>query len=189
MDTQTAATKKRSLGQAIWANTDNLTKWIQVIALVFAAIWTFFTFRATEAPSLRTPAGVGASLTVSWHGNPQPPYCWVQASFSISDDGANSLEVGSTRVRVWRFPIGSQTQGNTMVDFAKLESSTSPIADFRPDTVLNGHYGPKTKVHATFPWIFYGAPSSDLLFTQIDVLDKSNRPLGTASAWNNGICG
>src|SRR5215472_17366377 len=91
-------TKKAELGEVIWDNTDSLTKWIQVIALAFAAIWTFLTFRETQAPTLRTPAGVGANLSVNWHGNPQAGYCWVQATFTISDEGANSFDVGSTHV-------------------------------------------------------------------------------------------
>jgi len=56
--------------KTLWEHTDDVTKWIQVVALVFAASWTYLTFRETEAPSFETPAKISARLVGD--GGPSP---------------------------------------------------------------------------------------------------------------------
>jgi len=172
--------------KVIWANTDNITKWIQVVALVFAAVWTFWKFFLTEVPSLQTPLQVQASVRKEWHQEPAPGACWVLAVFNVANQGVKSFDVAFAEVRTWRVTLPARDGNYAFVDVTSHENDT-PLTHTHLASPIAGHYAPKKGVIHTLSWIFYGPPSSDLLLTQIVLFDKSNEPVGQASAWNQ-IC-
>lgn len=174
---------------SIWANTDNLTKWIQVVALVFAAVWTFLTFRETEAPSFETPAGISAKI--DWKLTPTG-ICSMTATFEVADKSVRSFDVARARVRAWRSVLLNQPTGYQYLDISSLENRIQPFSDFDVksslDSPLIGHYGPQTDLHHGFSWLLYGPPSSDLFVARIDVYNRAGELMGEASAWNLGTC-
>jgi hypothetical protein len=186
-DTPRHATHHVGILRRIWKNTDNLTKWIQVAALVFAASWTYLTFRETQAPSLETPASVSAEINGNWRPEPAPGSCNMFAIFRVQDLGVKSFDVASSRVRLWRKPLPAQDRF-LFLDIPKFENESQPVDDIKSTVTLVGHYAPKTDLHATFNWIFYGQPSNDLFFAKIELLDKSGNPVGNAFAWDDQVC-
>ncbi len=175
--------------KAIWRNTDSITKWIQVVALVFAAVWTFLTFRETQAPSLETSAAVSAGMAYTWSPAPPTGHCAINVNFGVDDDGVKAFDVAYAQVRAWRTTVSTQSEGYRYLDIATLEKQLAPLATVRIDSSpLIGHYAPKTNLHDSFTWVFYGPPSDDLFFARIDIYDKSNGLLGQASAWTLGMC-
>jgi hypothetical protein len=177
---------------AIWKHTDKITKWIQVAALVFAAGWTFWTFRETQASSLETPATVAARL--DWRMSSAPPkgYCSITATFEVTDQGTKSFDVAYATVRAWRTNMPAQAEGYQYINISDLERKIAPLSNLRiehsEDSPIVGHYAPRTSIHAGFPWVFYGPASNDLFFARIDAYDKSGVLLGEASAWTEGMC-
>jgi len=177
--------------RALWRNTDNATKWIQVFALVFAAIWTFQKFRQTEAPGLETSAGFSVQLDLKYHQAPGAVsgYCRVYATFEIANSGVKSFDVASTRLRAWRISVPVQSDKPLFVDIRSLENRNKPFADINvPDMALARHYVPKSEAYSGYQWNFYGPPSTDLFIGDIEAYDKSGRLLGKAFNWNE-ICG
>jgi hypothetical protein len=178
--------KTIEIAEILWRNTDSVTKWIQVAALVFAAAWTFWTFREKEAPSLETPARVSVEIREKWHQEPTPGYCWVSAVFSVADQGVKSFDVASVEVSTWRINLPTTQTSPFFIDIPAFEKN-KPLATLHPSSGLIGRYAPKTDLHDAIEWIFYGQPSTDLFLTRIEVFDKSNKSLGQASAWDQ-IC-
>ena len=181
-------TRIAKIAKAIWSNTDDVTKWIQVAALVFAASWTYLTFRETEAPSLESPAHVSDELKGNWRPEPAPGSCSVSSLFGVANQGVQSFDVADVRVRLWRINLPARPGGYLFVDIPMLEGQYKPLADFNPTSPLTGHYAPKTDHHAGFTWIFYAPPSNDLFLSQIDAFDKAKHLVGQASEWSDQIC-
>jgi flagellar biogenesis protein FliO len=61
----------QSAFNVVWENTEKLTKWIQVIALVVTAVWVYFRFSEEEASSLETTFVVTAEH--------QDPFCSMRS--------------------------------------------------------------------------------------------------------------
>lgn len=150
--------------------------------------WTFLTFRETEAPSFETPAKVSADLGGCWRQDPAPGSCWISAILGVADQCVKTFDIASTRVRTWRIALSAQPRNFVYLDIPTLQDHNTPLADFRPNSPLIGHYGPKADIHAGFSWIFYGPRSNDLFLVQIDVFDKSSHEVGQAAAWSDRIC-
>ncbi len=194
--------KSHNAFHVVWKNTGKLTKWIQVIALLFAAIWTYLHFSETEAPSLQTPVGISGNLESHWSTAPPTGNCTINAVFAVMNQGVGSFDVGRVTVRAWRIPLPSQASGFRYLDVTALEKSVLPITtltiDSPKDSRLIGHFAPKTDLYSGFTWTFFGPGSDDLFVSSIDVYTKpkrflgvtygSSEWLGSASVWNPGIC-
>ncbi len=82
----------------IWANTEPLTKWIQVLALSVAAYWTYTRFLVGEKPSLETRLDITSSLRWEDPG-PSPGTCYVffDVEVTSSRSGINRASPGEQR--------------------------------------------------------------------------------------------
>lgn len=181
------------ISRALWKNTDSVTKWIQVVALLFAAVWTFMEFSETVVPGFGMRAGVGAQLGWDlYRPGPAAGSCTVTATFNVENQGVKSFDVDHVWVRVWRDPLKDRTEGSQFIDLAAIEERKKPLDQHTykgEKSALNGHYAPKMNVHEGFTWLLYGTPPNDDLFlANIVILDKSDHSLGEASAWKVGPC-
>lgn len=176
----------------IWENTDSITKWIQVVALCFAAIWTFTTFRETQAPSLETPGVVSGHLEWQAHQDPPSGFCSVSAIFSVENQGIKPFDVASAKIRFWRITMPARASGYHFFNLPEIEDNNRSL----PPRIINspsvspliGRFPPKKGVHDVFEMMFYGPSSTDWVIARIDTYDKSGNLLGQASAWSEGIC-
>jgi hypothetical protein len=66
----TPALPKLTFGQWIWANTDPLTKWLQVIALIAGGLWGLLIFEKFDVPRLDPNAGFDLGITLGTSRRP-----------------------------------------------------------------------------------------------------------------------
>jgi hypothetical protein len=81
----------------IWANTDSITKWIQVAALVVAGYWTYTRFIRVDAPALETVARVEMKDPFF---TAHDDSCRVKIGVVVLNEGHTSFEVGRTDSRL-----------------------------------------------------------------------------------------
>jgi hypothetical protein len=71
--------------QFLWERTDNITKWVQAIALVGTAGWAVFNFSVKDRPNLEAKAIVGATdPRPSYYAAPAPGLCVITVNFSVA---------------------------------------------------------------------------------------------------------
>jgi len=87
----------------IWSNTDNLTKWIQVLALGVAAYWAYTRYIRLEAPSVELRADVNIEIKEQKAAF-APDSCFVRADVEVKNSGVTSFDVGQLRAEVWQRP-------------------------------------------------------------------------------------
>jgi hypothetical protein len=175
------------IGQWLWTNTDGLTKWLQVLAVIFAAVWTYLRFQTSEAPSLKTPLSVSSVLRHTWRGDPDPGSCWVETVIEVRNLGITSFDVGSVRLRTWRKNLEPSSGKLEFVDFTQIEKD-GPTSDMAPQSLIIGRYAPKTEIHDAFTWIYNGKPEPGLYIFMADVVDKRGSILGSAASWTDRLC-
>jgi hypothetical protein len=86
--------------RAIWTYTDNLTKWIQVIALCIAAWWTFTNYSVADKPSLEPNISVDAGFVVDNNGW-EPGTCMAKYTITVRNEGKVSFDVNEIHFRAW----------------------------------------------------------------------------------------
>lgn len=176
--------------RTIWENTDSLTKWIQVMALVFAAVWTFLIFRATVFPGIDIPPEVSASI--SGRLNPGSDGCSISAVFGVSNNGMKDFSVARIDVSSWRMTLPPQSTGYYFMDVIFLEDNNAPLWKYSYDkprqSPLITVFTPKTGMHQSLIWTIFGSRSSELSIFRVQVYDKKGIQLGDASAWGYDLC-
>ena len=177
----------KTIIQKIWENTDSITKWLQVTALIFAAIWTYFTFRITQEGGLQTPLDVGANLSFNWRPTPEPGSCWVTNVVNVKNDGVKSFVVGRVRLTNWRKDIQSPVGQPQFLNFPELEKS-APASVITPQSLLITLVAPKVNIHDAFTWIINDRPPSGLYIFRVDIEDQKGAVLGSAAAWTDRLC-
>jgi len=173
---------KRAFGW-VWSNTDAITKWLQVIALLFAACWTFLIFKDTQAPALETPPAVSIGLNGYLL---EQSICQINAEVEINNIGLKSVEVANVHVRMWIEDLKLST-GLNYIDVNALENGT-PTFDERPTTALNTRFPPRTDLHVGFLWIFSGPPNASWYLVRADAEDSKGHILGQADFLKYGLC-
>lgn len=174
-------------GNWIWANTDSITKWLQVIALIVTASWVYFKFRTTEAGALETPAFVSTTLHGDWRNDPAPGSCWIDFNVTIRNDGLTTFEVASTQLSVWRIDPMEQPDTFTFVDLSKIEQ-TDVLTQKSPASILIDKFPTKTARQADFTWVYAKMPHEGLYVFKATALDVSGKTLGSAASWTDRLC-
>jgi hypothetical protein len=170
----------------IWENTDSITKWLQVLALVFAAIWTYVVFRDTEAPSLETPVAVGAALDGKLIDQST---CELVASFDINNPGLRTVAVDKIRVRLWTWPIKADRMNGKLYYLDLDRPPATTLFDQMPTTALIAKYAPKTHLYAFFAFHYAGgSPAESYFLARADALDSKQKLIGYAYALKRNIC-
>jgi hypothetical protein len=171
----------------LWANTDTLTKWLQVAALIFTAIWAYFRFQTSEAPGLKTPLAVSNNLKWTSRGEPSPGSCWIEAIIEVNNPGVTTYDVRKVQQRTWRKNLKVQSRELEFMNFPQIENE-SPIAEISPQSLIVRRYAPKTDIHDSFTWLHNDRPEPGLYIFRADVEDKQGRILGSAASWTDQLC-
>jgi hypothetical protein len=172
----------------VWANTDSLTKWLQVTALISAALWTYFRFRTSEAPGLETPPTV--SMILNWTWRPDPPSsgsCWVSTQVEVNDVGVTSFEVTKIRLKTWHQDLRLQPDKLNFIDVPQIEAAP-PAVEVTPKSPIIRRFAPKVDIHDAFTWIVDGRPVPGFYVFYADIEDKRGAVLGSANGWTDRLC-
>jgi hypothetical protein len=173
----------------IWNNTDPLTKWLQVIALVAAAGWTFYTFRGLEAGSLEKTVGLGIDLRPAWRTDSSPPSCWALLTVDVNNVGVRSFDIAKLSLQVRRIDLPDRTTGSSsFLDMWKLEHDNPPFYDLTPNSALIRHFSPKAELHDGFTLIFYGRPQPGLYIFRAEIFDESGKSIAFGRFWTDRLC-
>lgn len=173
-------------GSAVWQNTDQISKWAQVVALCLAGFWTYRTFDLGEAPSLQTTVDVEGHLTVDTIDVDKN--CRMDFHVTVENVGKIDFNVDRVWVRVWRgnLPSARKDGGLAHFDVDNLEK-TQPIED---PTITGGnlirHYSPHNMSGQTITWVL-GPQKPGLILVRADAISKG-KSLDYGREWMNNPC-
>jgi hypothetical protein len=172
----------------IWANTEPLTKWIQVLALSVAAYWTYTRFLVGEKPSLETRLDITSNLRWEDRG-PRPETCYVFFDVEVKNEGRVSFDVERPHIRAWRSdppkPVADVAQ---YIDMEEFENG-SKVIDNSDSRLLNMHFAPGERAWRTFSWVFRAQPPGVYLFRiDMDALHDREVTHVNARSWGQDIC-
>jgi hypothetical protein len=171
----------------IWANTEPLSKWIQVVALILAAYWAYFRFSLGEKPTLETRISVTSHL--STEPGPIPDTCYVFLDYSLSNQGVASFDIQSVHIRAWRSELPKlATDMPQFIDTKELEHGRQ-VVDNNSLELLNMHFSPGESAGRTFTWIFLKQKPAFHLF-QVDVEAANGKDIKHISTqtWSQDVC-
>jgi hypothetical protein len=170
----------------VWANTDALTKWIQVVALGVAAYWAYTRFVIADEPSLEPLCKVGGEL--SRMVSPLAGACVLSFRIAVENAGSVSFDVREVDVQAWPFALDLPGPGGVSpIDLDKAESSTPIIHGPLKSRFLVSHYPPKGASDESFSWVLSAPTSRGYLF-DVQAKDSRGRVIGGASRFNVNIC-
>jgi hypothetical protein len=171
----------------IWINTEPLSKWIQVVALILAAYWAYFRFSLGEKPTLETRISVTSHL--STEPGPIPDTCYVFLDYSLSNQGVASFDIQSVHIRAWRSELPKlATDMPQFIDTKELEHGRQ-VVDNNSLELLNMHFSPGESAGRTFTWIFLKQKPAFHLF-QVDVEAANGKDIKHISTqtWSQDVC-
>jgi hypothetical protein len=173
----------------IWRNTDQLTKWLQVLALLAAAGWTIYKFRGLEASSFERNAAVSVELKPEWHADSAGGTCWTNVVVEVNNIGTRSFDVAKINLEAWFVGMPVRATGTfEVLDLPRIEHEQPSLWKRTPDSGLIRHFSPKSDLHDAFTWISYGRPPAGLYIVRAEILDKPGQSIGFATAWKNSLC-
>lgn len=180
----------RGFFRDLWGSTDNITKWIQVLALCIAAWWTFNNYSVAEKPSLEPNLRVDA-----WFSKPlpgwEPDTCRVAYNLKVKNEGKVSFNVVKIRFRAWQLPIpkGDTKKQATFVDAESFSEGTPFLDQTIGHANLIKHYVPGESLDQGFTWILRRQAPGITSFV-VDITAKSGKRETTRPGrhWADDLC-
>jgi hypothetical protein len=185
--------------RALWDNTDAITKWIQVLALIVAGYWTYTRFIAGEAPSLEPRLDV--TMNVQYSGVSASGNCNVKAVVGVKNSGKRSFDVQGISLQVFRdsLPKPSPSKIATPIDLDDFERGTRIYDNSSPHLpLLLKHFAPGESADQSVSWLFT-KQEKGVYFFKVDVkaIDEQSgfrfwsapeEISNSASYWDENIC-
>jgi hypothetical protein len=171
----------------IWANTEPLSKWIQIVALIVAAYWAYVRFSLGEKPTLETRVSVTSHL--STEPGPIPGTCYVFLDYSLSNQGVASFDIHSVHIRAWRSELPKfATDMPQFIDTKELGHGRQ-VVDNNSSELINMHFAPGETCGRTFAWVFSKQKPALHLF-QVDVEAANGKDVRHISTqtWSQDVC-
>jgi hypothetical protein len=171
----------------IWANTDNITKWIHVVALVVAGYWTYTRFIRVEAPSLEPVARVMTkdnTPSITRHDG----LCRFNIGIIVRNEGHSSFEIRRVQIQGWQSSAPQPQAGNpAYFDVKKMQEGTQILkVDSLPDSFLNRPYPPGSQYDQNFEWDFKRI--DPIWMFEVTAYGKDDKPLGSVRQWADYGC-
>ncbi len=172
----------------VWANTDHISKWIQIIGLAVAAYWAYTRFRVGEKPSLEIRVDASEHLKYESPG-PFPNSCYVYFDLLLTNQGAVSFDVKGARIRAWRATIPEQLTSSPMyIDPKELEHGQQ-IIDISRTNLLDMHFSPGESAGRTFTWVLRKPPPGIYLFMiDLNAINARERKHISLTTWSQNLC-
>jgi hypothetical protein len=173
----------------MWANTDSITKWIQILALAVAAYWTYTRFLSGEKPSLETRVNISTSLKDEKPG-PAPGTCYVYLDVQLQNQGTVSFDATGARIRAWRssLPLPPAPRTIQYLNPKDFERGQQLIDNSDPD-LLKMHFSPGESAGRTYTWVFRAQPRGIYLFkVDIETSNGAEHKHITTQTWSQNLC-
>jgi hypothetical protein len=172
----------------LWLNTDAVTKWIQIAALIVGAYWAYTKFLTADKPGLEVRVEVSAVLKQEKPG-PLPHTCYVYLNLSLKNAGTVSFDIKGAHVQAWRsdtpkiLPVSP-----TYLDPFLFKRGTR-IIDMENQNLLDMHFSPGESAGRTFTWIFPMQAAGLYLFTaDFEAFNSGERKHISTSTWSQHTC-
>jgi hypothetical protein len=178
----------KSGGRWIWSNTDTLKKWVEILALIVAAYWTYNRFIRVEAPSLERRPRIYGELSVNLHSNATPTYCEVTYIVTIKNQGLTSFDVEAIHIQAWRNELPKPAPNGTFLDMKELEKGYRFINLTPQTSTLLRHFEPQGETWQSFTWILDAKQEPGLYMFGVDAEDERKQSLPTARSWTLNFC-
>lgn len=174
--------------QRLWANTDKLTKWIQVVALAVAAYWAYTKFQLGEAPSLKPNAWVDASLSA------EPSHitgdCYIEFQVIVENVGKVEFDVKKVRIRAWQVALPKSISSSLRENYFDIDSVQQGDTQFEqvfPEGNLVRHYLTGNQSTQTYTWAVKPSPRAVYLF-RADIGNDKEFFQDYGRQWSDNIC-
>ena len=177
-----------NLGRWIWVNTDPLTKWLQVVAIIITTGWVFFKFSRGEAPSLELRSSLESTLDSTLAADSSAKWCDVHYKVTVRSEGITSFDVTEVHIQAWWNELPRPIPGKPFfLDPRELQKGKSVI-DISPPSSLCRHFSPQQTAWQTFDWIWTDKPQPGLYIFQAVIQDRHGAQLGLAQTWTDHLC-
>lgn len=181
----------RQAGKAarrVWANSDNINKWIQIIGLAVAAYWAYTRFRVEQKPSLEIRVDASEHLKDESPG-PVPNSCYVYFDVLLKNQGAVSFDVKGARIQAWRSNLPQQVMSSPLyIDPEKLKRGEQ-IIDMNSTSLLDMHFSPGESAGRTFTWVLRRpSPGIYLFKIDLDAINARERKHISVATWSQNLC-
>jgi hypothetical protein len=177
-----------NLLQKIWKNTDQITKWMQILALGIAAYWAYTKFQLGEAPSLKPNAWVTSDLVSE--DSPFSDGCYVEFRVSVQNVGKVEFDVKRIRIRAWRMdgpkPLSDSLE-NSYLEIDKVQSGATEFDRIFDSGNLTRHYLPDNESTQTYTWVVRRRKPAIYLF-RADIGDEKSFFPDYGRTWRDDIC-
>jgi len=172
----------------VWINTDAITKWIQIVALFFAAYWAYTRFLTGEKPTLEERVAVSSTLTDERPG-PLPNTCYVYFTLKLRNEGVTSFDTDGVQIQAWRSGFARLSPGiATYIDPTDFEHGQK-IVDMANATLLRMHFASGESAERDFAWIFRAEPPGVYFFTvDIDTITGRAHKHIHSETWSQNLC-
>jgi hypothetical protein len=174
--------------QWVWANTDTIAKWVQIVALFVAAYWAYTRFLTGEKPTLEERVDVSTALTDERPG-PFPGTCYVYFNLKLRNQGIASFDTDGVHIQAWRSDMTPPSSAiATYIDPLEFEHGQK-IVDVSDAKLLNMHFGPGESAERDFAWVFHAEPPGVYFFSvDIDSITGHAHKHIHAETWSQSIC-
>jgi len=160
-----------------------IKNYAQIVAVIIAAIWTFYLFVKLNSPGLETRGSV--TDAINWYALGGSDKFLVDFHVDIENKGTTSFDISKIHVRAWEFAEDMQKEGLEYVDPTSVrgrEAFFDRTYDLTQtsQSLFPSHYPPGTVVGNTFDWVVKPDCKKWLLFAA-DVYKKGD---GDAATWS-----
>lgn len=172
----------------LWANTDNITKWIQIVALAVAAYWAYTKFQLGEAPSLKPNASVTGSLST------EPSHiagdCYIEFQVGVENVGKVEFDVKRVRIRAWQVALPKSISSSLRENYFEIDNVQKGDPQF--DRVFSEgnlvrHYLAGNQSTQTYTWAIKPSPRAVYLF-RADIGNDREFFQDYGRQWSDDIC-
>jgi hypothetical protein len=176
--------------EAIKTWTESVKNIVQILAIIIAGAWAYWTFGVQEEPSLEARAR--ADSTITWFTpSKSENECIAQFGPSLENVGASSFEISVVRLRGWIFERQLKDGGiATYIDSEEVQAQDPFFEKEFNNGPFIQRYPPTEKFSWTYEWIVSQEPDQLILF-RIDFrgTDDRGREFATHTVKWAPICG
>jgi hypothetical protein len=168
----------------VWNNTDSLTKWIQVVALIVAGYWAYTRFVRVDAPSLE-PTG---EMDVKVDQDETYP-CDLKIRLTIKNTGHTPFDINGLTFNAWKVNA-PHPSGNSPVYFSlnQMRLGEPLLQNFTPDDLtLIDHYPAGSANFQEFTFGFNKFEGSYLIEATANVHHSTLKTI-SGTYWSEWTC-
>lgn len=166
----------------MWTNTDSLTKWAQILALIVAGYWAYTRYVRVDKPSLEPTGSV--ELNVEQYGEDA---CRVRIEITIKNIGHTSFDIDTLHIDGWRSETGHPTDEKPFYfSLNNMKEGQQVLNETPNDLILNQHFPAGSSANQDFTFEF--KQLKGLYMIEADAYDKHDDLHFGGTKWAEWSC-